>query len=53
MRPPHHALVFYASGRGITDDMKALFVEPFGFLVKAYTADQLETAVASLTKPKR
>lgn len=42
--------VLYTTGQGITDGMQALFVEPFGFLAKPYTADQLTTAVANLTQ---
>jgi DNA-binding NtrC family response regulator len=40
--------VLYATGRGVTDGMVALFVEPNGFLAKPYTVEQLETAVANL-----
>lgn len=40
--------VLYTTGQGITDGMKALFVERFGFIPKPYTADQLCTAVANL-----
>jgi DNA-binding NtrC family response regulator len=41
--------VVYTTGQGLTDGMKALFVEPFGFLPKPYTGDQLTNAVAKLT----
>ena len=44
--------VLYTSGQGITDGMKALFVEPSDFLAKPYTGDQPTTAVANLAKHK-
>lgn len=37
--------VLYTTGQGVTDGMKALFVEPYGFLAKPYTPDQLQTAI--------
>jgi DNA-binding NtrC family response regulator len=40
--------VLYTSGRGLTDGMRALFVEPSAFLPKPYTVDQLTEAVESL-----
>jgi DNA-binding NtrC family response regulator len=40
--------VLYTTARGLTDGMTALFVEPFGFIAKPYTPDQLTTAVANL-----
>jgi DNA-binding NtrC family response regulator len=40
--------VLYVTGRGVTDGMVALFVEPHGFLAKPYTIEQLKTAVANL-----
>jgi DNA-binding NtrC family response regulator len=40
--------VLYTTGRGVTDGMMALFVEPNGFVAKPYTVDQLKTAVAKL-----
>jgi DNA-binding NtrC family response regulator len=44
--------VLYTTGRGITDGMKALFVEPYGFLAKPYTMDELTTALANLLRPR-
>jgi DNA-binding NtrC family response regulator len=38
----------YTTGRGITDGMVALFVQPNGFLGKPYTGEQLLTAVSNL-----
>jgi hypothetical protein len=32
----------------VTDGMRAMFVEPFGFLAKPYTPDDLKKAVADL-----
>lgn len=43
-------LVLYTTGQGVTDGMKALFVEPYGFLAKPYTPDQLHVAVQNLTQ---
>jgi DNA-binding NtrC family response regulator len=40
--------VLYTTGQGITDGMKALFVERNGFLAKPYTSEQLCIAVANL-----
>ena len=40
--------VLYTTGRGITDGMVALFVQPNGFLGKPYTGEQLLTAVSNL-----
>jgi DNA-binding NtrC family response regulator len=42
--------VIYTTGRGITDGMVALFVQPNVFLAKPYTGEQLTTAVANLVK---
>ena len=42
--------VLYTTGQGITDGMRALFVEHFGFLAKPYTADQLITALDNLLR---
>jgi two-component system cell cycle sensor histidine kinase/response regulator CckA len=44
--------VLYTSGQGITDGMKAMFVERFAFLAKPYTVDQLVTAIDSLLAPR-
>ena len=40
--------VLYTTGQGITDGMKAMFVERYGFIAKPYTADQIHTAIANL-----
>jgi DNA-binding NtrC family response regulator len=40
--------VLYTSGQGITDGMKALFVERNGFIAKPYTAEQLYIAISNL-----
>jgi DNA-binding NtrC family response regulator len=40
--------VLYATARGVTDGMVALFVEPHGFVAKPYTVPQLKTAIANL-----
>jgi DNA-binding NtrC family response regulator len=37
--------VLYTTGQGVTDGMRALFVEPFEFLSKPYTSDQLQIAI--------
>jgi DNA-binding NtrC family response regulator len=37
--------VVYTTGRGVTDGMLKLFVEPNRFLAKPYTSEQLLTAV--------
>lgn len=42
--------VIYTTGRGITDGMLALFVQPNVFLAKPYNGEQLLTAVANLLK---
>ena len=44
--------VIYTTGRGITDGMVALFVQPNGFLGKPYTGAQLLTAVSNLLSPR-
>jgi DNA-binding NtrC family response regulator len=47
--------VLYTTGAGINAGMKALFVEPFLFLPKPYTFEQLTKSVAFLllnTKPR-
>ena len=44
--------IIYTTGRGITDGMIALFVQPYVFLAKPYTGKQLLTAVSnSLPQP--
>jgi DNA-binding NtrC family response regulator len=40
--------IVYTTGRGVTDGMIALFVQPYVFLAKPYTAQQLLTAVSNL-----
>ena len=40
--------VLYTTGQGVTDGMKAMFVERHGFIAKPYTFEQLITAVANL-----
>jgi DNA-binding NtrC family response regulator len=40
--------VLYTTGRGITDGMIQLFVEPNAYLAKPYTHDQLIEAVTNL-----
>jgi DNA-binding NtrC family response regulator len=42
--------VVYTTGRGVTDGMVALFVQPSVFLAKPYRAEQLLTAVANVLK---
>jgi DNA-binding NtrC family response regulator len=39
--------VLYTTGQGVTSGMKALFVEPSGFLAKPYTTDQLTMALCN------
>jgi DNA-binding NtrC family response regulator len=40
--------VLYTTGQGVTDGMRAMFVEPFGFLAKPYTPDDLTSAIGKL-----
>jgi DNA-binding NtrC family response regulator len=40
--------VLYTTGRGVTDGMKAQFVEPYGFLAKPYTLEDLTTALTNI-----
>ena len=42
--------VLYTTGQGITDGMRAMFVERNGFIAKPYTADQLHTAIDNLLR---
>jgi two-component system cell cycle sensor histidine kinase/response regulator CckA len=42
--------VLYTTGQGITDGMRAMFVERNGFIAKPYTADQLSTAIDNLLR---
>jgi DNA-binding NtrC family response regulator len=47
--------VLYTTGAGVNDGMKAMFVEPYLFLPKPYTFEQLTKSVAFLllsTKPR-
>jgi DNA-binding NtrC family response regulator len=45
-RPKVH--VIYTTGRGVTDGMRALFIDDFIFLAKPYTIDGLTTVVTDL-----
>ena len=36
----------YTTGQGVTDGMRAMFAEPFGFVPKPYTPDDLKTALS-------
>jgi DNA-binding NtrC family response regulator len=45
-RRPNLRLV-YTTGQGVTDGMRAMFVEPFHFIAKPYTAEQVRLAVNS------
>jgi DNA-binding NtrC family response regulator len=40
--------VLYTTGQGVTEAMRALFAEPFGFLPKPYTPAALKTALGNL-----
>ena len=40
--------VLYTTGQGVTDGMRAMFAEPFGFVPKPYTPDDLKTALSNL-----
>jgi DNA-binding NtrC family response regulator len=42
--------VLYTSGLGVNEGMKALFVEPFHFLPKPYTAEQLVKSIQYLLR---
>src|SRR5262245_6911295 len=42
------APVLYTTGQGVTDGMRAMFAEPFGFVPKPYTPDALKTALSNL-----
>ena len=41
--------VLYTTGQGVTDGMRAMFADPFGFLPKPYTPDDLTTALVHNT----
>ena len=45
--------VVYTTGRGFTDGLDALFVDPHKFIAKPYTNEHLLTAVADLLNNKR
>ena len=48
--------IVYTTGAGVNEGMKALFVEPFLFLAKPYTFEQLTKSVAFLVsnaKPRQ
>jgi DNA-binding NtrC family response regulator len=40
--------VLYTTGQGVTDGMRAMFADPFGFLPKPYTPGDLTTALGNL-----
>jgi DNA-binding NtrC family response regulator len=40
--------VLYTTGQGVTEAMRAVFAEPFGFLPKPYTPAALKTALGNL-----
>jgi DNA-binding NtrC family response regulator len=40
--------VLYTTGQGVTDRMRAMFSEPFGFVSKPYTAAALRAALTNL-----
>jgi DNA-binding NtrC family response regulator len=42
--------VLYTTGRGVTDGMIQMFIEPSGYLAKPYTDKQLTAAVAELLR---
>jgi DNA-binding NtrC family response regulator len=41
--------VLYTTGQGVTDGMRAFFVEPFSFLAKPYTSETLQKAISIIT----
>jgi DNA-binding NtrC family response regulator len=45
--------VLYTTGQGVTDGMRAMFAEPFGFLPKPYTPVDLKTALGNLLSADR
>jgi DNA-binding NtrC family response regulator len=45
--------VLYTTGQGVTDGMRAMFVEPSSFLAKPYTPDDLIKAVGNLLSDQR
>jgi DNA-binding NtrC family response regulator len=44
--------ILYTTGQGVTDGMKAMFVEGSSFLPKPYTFEQLTAAVTAALKSK-
>jgi DNA-binding NtrC family response regulator len=44
--------VLYTTAQGVTDGMRAMFVEHSGFIAKPYTAQQLTIAVGNLLAEK-
>ena len=40
--------VLYTTGQGVTDGMRAMFADPYGFLPKPYTPDDLTIALGNL-----
>ena len=45
--------VLYTTGQGLTDGMRAMFVERSGFLAKPYTDEQLYSAISDLLHPTK
>jgi DNA-binding NtrC family response regulator len=45
--------VLYTTGQGVTDGMRAMFADPFGFLPKPYTPDDLTTALGNMLGDQR
>jgi DNA-binding NtrC family response regulator len=45
--------VLYTTGRGVTDGMRAQFIEPYVFLAKPYTIDELMTALKNILDNRR
>jgi DNA-binding NtrC family response regulator len=45
--------VLYTTGQGVTDGMRAMFADPFGFLPKPYTPDDLTTALGNMLADQR
>lgn len=45
--------IIYTTGRGITDGMVKLFVEPNRYLPKPYTDERLLKAITELMRPRK
>jgi DNA-binding NtrC family response regulator len=45
--------VLYATGGGVSNRMRAAFAEPYGFIAKPYSAEQLRIAVNNLRTSSR